>query len=334
MTELRSVGFWGTGSYLPERIMTNKELESIVDTSDEWIRTRTGIHERRIAADHEATSDLAFKAGEKALEHAGLSAEEIDLVIVGSCAFDMYLPATACLVAERLGAKKAAAFDVETACTSFIYGCAIGAQFIATGFYNKVLVIGAEVMSRIIDFQDRNTCVLFGDGAGAAVLGPVENGKGIRSIYLGADGSGGPSLLVPAGGTRLPHSLSTLEKREHFVRMNGSEVYKFAVKVMGDAALEALDRAGWKREDIDFFIPHQANQRIIDSSVKKLKIPMERVEVNLNRYGNMSAASIPVALDEAVRAGRIREGDRLMLVGFGAGLTWGSLAVHWAKPQK
>ncbi|WP_207707952.1 beta-ketoacyl-ACP synthase III [Heliorestis convoluta] len=331
---MRSVGFWGTGSYLPEKIMTNKDFESIVDTNDEWIRTRTGIRERRIAADHEATSDLAFHAGQKALEHAGVAAEEIDLVIVGSCAFDMYLPASACLVAERLGAKKAAAFDLETACTSFVYGCAVGAQFIATGLYEKVLVIGAEVMSRIIDFQDRNTCVLFGDGAGAAVLGPVETGTGIRSIHLGADGSGGPSLYVPAGGTRLPFSASTLEKREHFVRMNGSEVYKFAVKVMGEAAFQALDKAGWTQEDIDFFIPHQANLRIIDSSAKKLKIPMEKVEINLDRYGNMSAASIPVALDEAVREGRIAEGDRLILVGFGAGLTWGSLAVHWVPPKR
>ncbi|WP_279222099.1 beta-ketoacyl-ACP synthase III [Heliophilum fasciatum] len=328
---MRDVGFWGTGSYLPEKIMTNKDMESLVATSDEWIRTRTGIRERRIAAPEQATSDLAVEAGRRALENAGVAPEEIDMVIVGSCAFDMFLPATACLVADRLGARRAAAFDLETACTSFIYGAAIASQFIATGMYEKVLVIGAEVMSRILDFTDRNTCVLFGDGAGAAVLGPVPAGQGIRSIHLGADGSGGKALSIPAGGTRMPVSEQTLKDRSHYVKMNGKEVYKFAVKAMDDASTIALEKAGWQPEDLDFLVPHQANQRIIDSAVKKLGIDPSRVEVNVDRYGNMSAASLPVALDEAVRAGKINAGDRIILVGFGAGLTWGSMAIQWAQ---
>lgn len=334
MTKLRSVGFWGTGSYLPEKVLTNKEFESMVDTNDEWIVTRTGIRERRIAAPDQATSDLAVIAGQRALETAGVAAEELDMVIVGSCTFDMAFPATACLVADRLGAKKAAAFDLETACTSFIYACAVASQFIATGMYDKVLVIGAEAFSKHLDYTDRNTSILFGDGAGAAVLGPVDDEGGIKAIHLGADGSGGESLKLPAGGSRLPACQATLDQRLHFVQMNGQEVYKFAVRIMGEAATKAVEMAGWKQEDIDFFVPHQANIRIIDAAVKKLGIDRERVEVNLDRYGNMSAASVPVALDEALRAGRIKEGDRLVLVAFGAGLTWGSVAVRWAAPKR
>ncbi|MBC9783356.1 ketoacyl-ACP synthase III [Heliobacterium chlorum] len=333
MIKLQSVGIWGTGSYLPEKIMTNKDFESMIETSDEWIVTRTGIRERRVAKPEEAVSDLAYVAGQRALEAAGVHPEELDLIIVGSCTFDAYLPASACLVADKLGAKRAAAFDLETACTSFIYGCAVGSQFIATGTYRRVLVIGAEVLSKFMDYSDRNTCVLFGDGAGAAVLGPVEEGAGIKAVHLGADGSGGKDLGVPAGGSRLPATAETVEQRQHYVKMNGKEVYKFAVRIMGDAAEKALEIADWEKEDIDFFIPHQANMRIIDSAAKKLGIGMDRVAVNLDRYGNMSAASIPVALDEMVRSGQIQPGHRLIMVGFGAGLTWGSMAVEWAIPK-
>lgn len=331
MTELRAVGFWGTGSYLPEKVMTNKDFEAIVATTDEWIRTRTGIRERRVAAPEQATSDLAIEAGRRALEMAGVAAEDLDMVIVGSCFFDMALPATACIVADRLGARRAAAFDLETACTSFIYGATVAAQFIATGMYNKVLVIGAEVMSRFLDYTDRNTCVLFGDGAGAAVLGPVMPGQGIQAMHLGADGSGGAAITVPGGGTRQPASVDSVRDQLHHVKMQGKEVYKFAVKVMDDAVSTVLDMAGWGPGEIDFLIPHQANQRIIDSATKKLGIDPRRVEINLDRYGNMSAASLPVALDEALRAGKIQVGDRLILVGFGAGLTWGGMAVQWAE---
>ncbi|ABZ84718.1 3-oxoacyl-[acyl-carrier-protein] synthase 3 [Heliomicrobium modesticaldum Ice1] len=330
---LKKVGIWGTGAYLPERIMTNKEFESMVDTSDEWIVTRTGIRERRVAAPEEAVSDLSAIAGARALEAAGLAPEEVDLVIVGSCTFDTYLPASACLAAWKMGARRAAAFDLETACTSFIYGCAVGAQFIATGMYRHVLVIGAEVLSKFLDYRDRNTCVLFGDGAGAALLGPVEEG-GFKAFDLGADGSGGGLITVPAGGSRMPASAATLEERQHYVKMNGKEVYKFAVRVIGDASQRVLDRAGWRQEEIDMLIPHQANLRIIDSAAKKLGLSMEKVALNLDRCGNMSAASIPVALDEVVRAGKVKRGDRLLMVGFGSGLTWGSMAVEWNPGQR
>ncbi|MZP29078.1 beta-ketoacyl-ACP synthase III [Heliobacterium undosum] len=330
---LKKVGIWGTGSYLPERVMTNKEFESMVDTSDEWIVTRTGIRERRVAAPEEAVSDLSAIAGARALEAAGVAPEEVDLVIVGSCTFDTYLPASACLAAEKMGARRAAAFDLETACTSFIYGCAVGAQFIATGMYRHVLVIGAEVLSKFLDYRDRNTCVLFGDGAGAALLGPVEEG-GFKAFDLGADGSGGELITVPAGGSRMPASAATLEEGQHYVKMNGKEVYKFAVRVIGDASQKALDGAGWRQEEIDMLIPHQANLRIIESAAKKLGLSMEKVAVNLDRCGNMSAASIPVALDEVVRAGKVKTGDRLLMVGFGSGLTWGSMAIEWNPGQR
>ncbi|WP_328793733.1 beta-ketoacyl-ACP synthase III [Heliomicrobium undosum] len=330
---MKKVGIWGTGSYLPERVMTNKEFESMVDTSDEWIVTRTGIRERRVAAPEEAVSDLSAIAGARALEAAGVAPEEVDLVIVGSCTFDTYLPASACLAAEKMGARRAAAFDLETACTSFIYGCAVGAQFIATGMYRHVLVIGAEVLSKFLDYRDRNTCVLFGDGAGAALLGPVEEG-GFKAFDLGADGSGGELITVPAGGSRMPASAATLEEGQHYVKMNGKEVYKFAVRVIGDASQKALDGAGWRQEEIDMLIPHQANLRIIESAAKKLGLSMEKVAVNLDRCGNMSAASIPVALDEVVRAGKVKTGDRLLMVGFGSGLTWGSMAIEWNPGQR
>lgn len=327
---MRAVGILGTGSYLPEKVLTNADLEKMVDTNDEWIVSRTGIRERRIAAPEEASSDLSVKAAKKALEKAGISAKEIDLIIVTTVTPDMNFPATACLVQDQLGAKKAATFDLSAACTGFIYGISAAAQFIATGVYKYVLVIGVECLSRILDWTDRNTCVLFGDGAGAAVLGPVEEGYGFLSFELGGDGSGGNLLNLPAGGSRLPASEKTIQERLHYVHMSGREVFKFAVRVMGNATEEALAKAGLTKEDIDFLVPHQANIRIIDSAVKRLGLTEEKVVVNLDRYGNMSSASIPVALDEAVQRGQIKKGDTMVLCGFGGGLTWGATVLKWA----
>ncbi|MBA4547481.1 ketoacyl-ACP synthase III [Thermoactinomyces intermedius] len=327
---MRSVGILGTGSYLPEKVLTNADLEKMVDTNDEWIVSRTGIRERRIAALDEASSDLSVKAAEKALKKAGIRAEELDMIIVTTVTPDMNFPATACLVQDRLGAKKAATFDLSAACTGFIYGISTGAQFIATGVYKYVLVIGVECLSRIVDWTDRNTCVLFGDGAGAAVLGPVEEGYGFLSFELGGDGSGGNLLNLPAGGSRLPASEKTIQERLHYVHMSGREVFKFAVRVMGNATEEALAKAGLSKEDIDFLVPHQANIRIIDSAVKRLGLTEDKVVVNLDRYGNMSSASIPVALDEAVERGQIKKGDTMVLCGFGGGLTWGATVLKWA----
>ncbi len=327
--DFRDVGIWGTGSHLPEREMTNYDLEKIVETSHDWIVSRTGIESRRIADEHTATSDLAYKAAQKAIEAAGITAEDIDLIIVGTITPDYGFPATACIVQDKIGAVNAAAFDLEAACSGFIYGVSVGQQFIATGMYDHVLVIGAETMSKILDFEDRKTCILFGDGAGAVVLGPVEEGKGIRSMELGADGKGGKVLSVPAGGSRLPASEQTVADRLHYVTMDGSEVFKFAVRAMGGASQRVVAEAGLSVEDVDFMVPHQANMRIIKSAAKRLKLPLDKVHVNLDRLGNMSAASIPVALDEAVRAGKITEGDKIVLVGFGGGLTWGACVINW-----
>ncbi|GGE16613.1 3-oxoacyl-[acyl-carrier-protein] synthase 3 [Marinithermofilum abyssi] len=326
---MASVGIIGTGAYLPEKVLTNAELEKMVDTSDEWIRSRTGIRERRIAAENQASSDLAVEAARRALESAGISAEELDLIIVATVTPDMMFPATACLVQEAIQAKKAATFDLSAACTGFLYGITTAAQFIQNGVYRHALVIGVDCLSRIVDWTDRNTCVLFGDGAGAAVLGPVDEGEGFLAFDLGGDGSGGHQLKQPAGGSRLPATMETVEKQLHTISMNGREVFKFAVRVLGSSAEEALHRAGLTKEDIDFLVPHQANTRIIEAAVKRLGLSEDKVIVNLDRYGNMSSASIPVALDEAVRAGKVRKGDTLVLVGFGGGLTWGSAVLKW-----
>lgn len=327
---MRPVGILGTGAYLPEKVMTNADLEKLVETNDEWIVSRTGIRERRIAAEHEASSDLAVKAAEKALKKAGISAEQIDLIIVATVTPDMSFPATACLVQDRLGASKAATFDLSAACTGFLYGIVTASQFITTGAYNYALVIGVDCLSRITDWTDRNTCVLFGDGAGAAVLGPVEEGYGFLSFELGGDGSGGDLLKIPAGGSRCPASEATVIERLHTISMAGREVFKFAVRVIGNSTEEALKKAGLTKEDIDFLIPHQANIRIIESAVKRFGLTEDKVVVNLDRYGNMSSASIPVALDEAVDQGNIKKGDTLVLCGFGGGLTWGSAVLKWA----
>lgn len=318
-----------TGRYLPERVLTNFDLEKIVETSNEWIVSRTGIETRHIAAADQATSDLATEAAKRALEKSGLLATEIDLIIVATVTPDMAFPSTACIVQANLGATKAAAFDVEAACSGFLYGLSMADAFIRSGMYKHVLVIGAETMSRILDWTDRNTCVLFGDGAGAAVVGPSDGEDGILSTILGADGEGGKFLTQPAGGSRRPATLETVENKEHTVSMAGSDVFKFAVRIMGNASVEAIEKAGLSLEDIQVMVPHQANMRIISAAAKRLELPMDKVKVNLNHYGNISAASIPIALDEALEEGLINKGDNVVLTGFGGGLTWGSAVIRF-----
>ncbi|QUH20867.1 beta-ketoacyl-ACP synthase III [Alkaliphilus sp. B6464] len=331
MSKFLSVGITGTGSYLPEKELTNFDLENMVDTTDEWIRTRTGISKRRVVEDKIATSDLATEAAKKAIDNAGISAEDVDLIIVATVTPDMAFPSTACIVQKNIGAKNAAAFDIEAACSGFIYGITIGEQFIKSGVYKNVLVIGAETLSKILNWKDRNTCVLFGDGAGAAILQPVKEGYGILSSSLGADGSSGDYLTQPAGGSRIPASIETVANNLHYVQMDGSEVFKFAVRIMAKSTLQAIESSGLKLNDIDYMIPHQANIRIIEAAAKRLNLDMDKVYVNLNNYGNMSAASVPVALDEAVRKGNIKTGDIVTLVAFGGGLTWGSSVIRWYR---
>lgn len=322
-------GIIGTGSYIPDNIVTNRDLEKIVETSDEWIVTRTGIKERRIADPDMATSDMATIAARRTIQDAGLSPEDIDLIIVATVTPDNNVPSTACIVQYNIGAINAAAFDLNAACSGFIYGLATANQFIASGMYKNILVIGAESLSRFTDWKDRNTCILFGDGAGAALVGRVEEGYGLLSQYLGADGSGGKLLKIEAGGSRMPASLETVEKGLHYFYMDGSEVFKFAVRIMASASEEAVRLAGLTNDDIDFLVPHQANIRIIEAARKRLKLDNDKVYVNLDRFGNMSAASIPVALDEAVKLGTINKGDKVLVVGFGGGLTWASALMKW-----
>jgi 3-oxoacyl-[acyl-carrier-protein] synthase III len=323
------VGILGIGTALPDKIVTNFDLEKMLDTSDEWIRTRTGISERRIAEEGVLTSDLASDAAEMAMKDAGITAGEIDLIIVATATPDTPLPATACYVQAKIGAIQSAAFDIAAGCTGFIYGLAVGSQFITSGIYKNVLVIGAEILSRILDWTDRSTCVLFGDGAGAVVLGPVPAGQGLLNFKLGSDGNLAEMLSIHAGGSRMPACAESVEGGRHYVRMCGNEIFKFAVRVMGEVTCEALEELGLVKNDLDFLIPHQANLRIIEVARKRLDLPEERVMVNIDRYGNMSAASIPVALEEAVKTGRLKRGDLTALVGFGAGLTWGAAIVRY-----
>ncbi|MEC0184568.1 ketoacyl-ACP synthase III [Paenibacillus peoriae] len=329
MNKLRPVGIIGTGKYVPEKILTNKDLEAIVETSDEWIVSRTGIQERHIAAPEQATSDLAYEAAIKALKSAGMTAEDLDLIIVATVTPDMAFPSTACILQDKLGAKGAAAFDLSAACSGFVYGLATATSFIKTGIYNNALIIGADCLSRITDYTDRNTCVLFGDGAGAVVIGEVSEGRGFQSFDLGAEGAGGSLLNLAAGGSRLPASADTLENKQHYIYMNGREVFKFAVRVMGTATVDVLEKAGLTKDDIDLFVPHQANIRIIQSAMQRLDLPEEKVVINVNKYANTSAASIPLALVEAAEEGRMKEGDRVLMVGFGGGLTWGASVLVW-----
>lgn len=321
----------GTGSYVPANIVTNNDLAQKVETSDEWIRTRTGIMERRILSETEATSDMCIKAAEKALEDANISATEVDLIIVGTVTPDTLFPSTACLVQHKIGAKKAAAFDLSAGCTGFIYALATGCQYLETGFYKTALVIGSDSVSRVIDWSDRGTCVLFGDGAGAVVLQPSETDGGVLGSYLGTDGGGAGFLYQPAGGSRLPATNETVKESLHFLKMDGREVFKFAVKAMEDATLKVLSQNNLTLDEVDYLIPHQANIRIIEASLKRLGLSEEKTYVNLQKYGNMSGASVPVALDEGARTGKFKKGDLLVLVAFGAGLTWGGSVVRWTK---
>ncbi|MBG9565898.1 beta-ketoacyl-ACP synthase III [Brevibacillus agri] len=330
MDKKRSVGILATGSYTPDRVLSNFDLEKMVETTDEWIVSRTGIRERRICSAEQASSDLAYEAAKKALERANISAEQLDMIIVATVTPDMMFPSTACILQEKLGAKRAAALDVSAACTGFLYGITTAAQFIANGLYKYVLVVGVETLSKITNYKDRNTCVLFGDGAGAAVIGEVREGFGFQSFELGADGAGGELLCLPAGGSRIPASSESVENNLHYLSMAGGEVFKFAVRVMNSATEAVLSKAGVERENIDLLVPHQANKRIIDSAVQRFGLSEDKVAINLDRYGNMSSASIPVALDEAIAAGRVKEGDNVILVGFGGGLTWGATLLKWS----
>lgn len=319
----------GTGAYLPERVLTNRDLETMVDTTDEWIVSRTGMRERRIAAPDEATSDLAAAAGRQAMEAAGVPPEEIDLVLVATITPDLPFPNTACLAQEKLGTNRAFCMGLEAACSGFVYGVEIARQFVAAGNARHVLVIGAEKMSAILDWTDRSSCVLFGDGAGAAVISRGVNGRGIIGSVLGSDGRLSGLLHIPAGGSRLPTSAETVSQGLHFLKMNGREVFRHAVTSMTAAARDVLDRCDMRAEDVDWIIPHQANLRIIRAIGDRLQWPPERFVINAEKFGNTSAASVPIALDEAVRDGRIREGDRVMLLVFGGGFTWGATLVEW-----
>ncbi|MGM0369757.1 MAG: beta-ketoacyl-ACP synthase III [Bacillota bacterium] len=325
----RSAKIAGVGSYTPEKVVTNRDLEDKVDTSDEWITKRTGIKERRIAADDVTASDLATKAAEDALKDAGLQAQDLDLILVATSTPDYPgFPSTACILQDKLGITDTPAFDLAAACTGFIYGISTATQYIETAAYDNILVVGTEVFSKIVDWEDRNTCVLFGDGAGAAVLTPGAEG-GILANHLGADGSRSDVLEVPGGGSQTPFSQAVLDDRDHYVRMDGKPVFKFAVKILGKAALESLEQVGLNKDDIDYLIPHQANSRIIDAAAKRLDLNDDQIYVNLDRYGNTSAASIPLALAEAVQDNQIKRGDIVVLVGFGAGLTWGATVIEW-----
>jgi 3-oxoacyl-[acyl-carrier-protein] synthase-3 len=319
----------GWGMYVPERVMTNHDLEKIVHTSDEWITSRTGIRERHIVSADETTSSMAIAAGRRAIERAGLTPGDIDLVIVGTATPDYQFPATACLVQDALGVE-GGAFDLEAGCTSFMYGLAVASALVSTGMYQHVLVVGSESLSRILDWTDRATCVLFGDGAGAVVVSPGVYCEFEPQYVLGSDGSGAQALCLPAGGSRMPAREETVRDGLHFVRMAGPEVFRFATRVVAQATSQVLAKAGMTAADIDLFIPHQANTRIIESAARRLNIPEERVFVNIERYGNTSSASIPIALCEADEKGLLEPGNRVVMVGFGAGLTWGAGAIQWA----
>ncbi|MCA1039517.1 ketoacyl-ACP synthase III [Bacillus infantis] len=311
-----NAGILGIGKFVPEKILTNFDLEKMVDTNDEWIRTRTGIEERRIAGDDMDTSDLAYNAAVAALENSGVSAESLDMILVATVTPDQPFPTVACMLQERLGAVKAAAMDISAACAGFMYGMITAKQFIETGAYKHILVIGVEKLSKITDWEDRNTAVLFGDGAGAAVIGPVSDDKGILSFELGADGTGGKHLY---------------QNENDHIYMNGREVFKFAVRQMGESSLNVLEKAGLSKEDVDFLIPHQANIRIMEAARQRLELPEEKMSKTVHKYGNTSAASIPISIVDELEAGKIKDGDLLVMVGFGGGLTWGAIAMRWGR---
>jgi 3-oxoacyl-[acyl-carrier-protein] synthase-3 len=325
-----TVGITGVGAHAPERVLTNRELEELVDTSDEWITTRTGIRERRIAAPEEAASDLALPAARQAIAEAGIAPEDLDLVIVATATPDMLFPATAAILADELGATNAAAYDLLAGCTGFVYALSQAYGAVGTGLSKRALVVGSETLSKITNWHDRTTCILFGDGAGAVVVEPVTKG-GLAGFELGADGSGGPDLCVPAGGSRTPATPDVLREELQFIRMRGQEVFRFATRVMVSSAEEVLAACGAGVDDVDLYVPHQANKRIIDHAVKHLGLAPEKVLLNIDRYGNTSSASIPICLAEARADGRLEEGTRVLMSAVGAGLTWGSAYMTWTS---
>lgn len=324
----------GWGMAVPERVLTNHDITKFVETTDEWIVSRTGIRERRIADDKDSTASLATKAAYRALDHTDLHPRDLDMVIVATATPEHLFPATACLVQDNLGATNAGAFDLSAACSGFIYGVSMASDSIRSGAIRNALVIGSETLSRFINWEDRGTCILFGDGAGAFVLQASELPGGVLSSVLRSDGSGGSLLSIPAGGSRRPATLDTVDRDLHFIQMNGREVFRFATRVMADATREVIAKAGMNVEDLDIIIPHQANKRIIEAAARGLDLPLDRFMINLDRYGNTSSASIPIAVCEALDCGRISSGDRLVMVGFGAGLTWGALALEWVVPDR
>jgi 3-oxoacyl-[acyl-carrier-protein] synthase-3 len=329
---IRGATIAGTGMHVPERVLTNQDLEKMVDTSDEWIFERTGIRERRIAAEDEASSDLAAAASRRALEMAKLDAADIDQIIVATTTPDRFLPSCACTVQQKIGAKNAAAYDMFAACTGFVFGLGLARGLVGARLAETVLVVGVETLSRIVDYTDRNTCVLFGDGAGAAVVRPCEPDEGILAVDMHSDGELGDVLEIPAGGSRTPASRLTLEERQHFIRMHGKKLFPFAVRTMEDSLRKVMAEAHVGPDELDLVIPHQANQRIIDAVRERLGIPEARVVSNIARYGNTSSASIPISLDEVVRAGRLQPGDRVGFMAFGGGATWGASLVRWTLP--
>ncbi len=324
----KRAGIIGLGIYLPEKVLTNFDLEKMVDTSDEWIRTRTGVRERRIAKKGESASDLGSRAALAAIKDAGITPQDIQLIIVATITPDMVFPSTACNIQNQIGAR-CGAFDLAAACSGFPYALAVAEGFVRAGMYKNILVIGAEVLSGFIDWKDRSTCVLFGDGAGAAVVSEISDGHGIRATYLGADGSQGDLLKIPGGGSKIPPSQESVNAGLHFLKMQGSEIFKLAVRTMEDAIAEILKRGNLSPHDIDCVIPHQANLRILQAVGERVGIPLDKIFVNVERYGNMSSASTVVALYEAVKAGKIKKGSNVVLVAFGGGLTWASCLIKW-----
>ena len=327
---MQSVGIKGMGYYVPENVFTNFDFEKIIDTSDEWIRTRTGIVERRFASKDQATSDLACEAALKAIESAKISKEDIDMIILATVTPDYIAQGAACIVQNKLGLKGIPCFDLNAACTGFIYGLEVANSLVKSGLYKNVLVIGAETLSRIIDMQNRNTCVLFGDGAAAAIVGQVEEGYGFLGLSIGAEGEDDMILKVPAGGSKKPNDEETIKNRENFVVMKGQDVFKFAVSTLPKVTLDALEKAKIKVNDLSWVFPHQANSRIIEAAAKRMKFPIERFYMNLSRYGNTSSASVGIALGEALEKGLVKKGDNVALTGFGGGLTYGSAIIKWA----
>ncbi len=320
----------GIGSYVPDKILSNEDLLKMVDTSDDWIVSRTGIKERRIADKNIKTSDIAAEASKKALEMANLKPSDIDLLIVGTVTPDMIFPSTSCMVQNNLGIKKAAAFDISAGCAGFIYSLSVADSLIKSGQFKNALVVGVDVLSRITDYTDRSTCVLFGDGGGAVVLSANnESDRGILSTHIHSEGGHDDILKLPAGGSNMPASIGSIENHEHYIKMKGAELFKYAVNYLNNVAKEAIEYNNLNPEDIDLFVPHQANIRIIEATAKKLGFPMEKVFVNVNKYGNTSSGSIPIALDEAYRSGRIKERDLVLIDAIGAGLTWASSLIRW-----